>query len=171
MWWCKRGLAAIVLVLGAALLVGCQVRPLYAPAGGRLGPQSILPAIAVDAPVTREEQVFRNALLFAMQGGGGGVSPRYDMAFRFTIREQEILVERDSGTPNAYQLSGDVSFLVKERASGRSLYGTNVTAVDSYTRTSQNFSNVRARRDAEDRLAKSLAELTQARVAAYFATN
>ncbi|MBA3517840.1 MAG: hypothetical protein H0T75_09410 [Rhizobiales bacterium] len=171
MWSPRTVPHAMLLLLACAGLAACQVRPLYAPAGGRLGPQADLPAIAVDAPVNREEQVFRNALIFSMQGGGGGASPRYDLAFRFTIREQEILVERDSGTPNAYQLSGDISFLLKERGSGGSLYGANVTAADSYTRTSQNFSNIRARRDAEDRLAKSLAELTQARLAAYFATN
>ena len=88
-----------------------------------------------------------------------------------TVREQEIAVERGTGTPNAYQLTGGVSFLVKEIATGRSLFGASVTAIDTYTRSSQNFANIRARRDAEDRLAKTLAKLTQARLAAYFATH
>jgi hypothetical protein len=46
-----------------------------------------------------------------------------------------------------------------------------VTAIDSYTRSSQNYATLRARRDAEDRLAQALAHLTQARIAAYFATH
>jgi LPS-assembly lipoprotein len=147
------------------------VRPLYAPTALERGPQADLPAIVVDAPETREEQAYRNALLFDLQGGAGGDPARYTLAYRLTIREQEIAVERGTGIPNAYQLTGSVSFLVRDFATGASVYGANVTAVDSYTRSSQNYANIRARRDAEDRLTETLAELTQARLAAYFATH
>ena len=164
----RRWLLALFCLLP---LAACTVRPLYAPAGGEVGPQADLPAIAVDAPVSREEQVFRNELLFALQGGAGGAAPRYQLLYRMTLRENEIAVERGTGTPNAYQLSGGVSFLVKDIAAGTSIFGANVTGVDSYTRSSQNFANIRARRDAEDRLAKVLAGLARARLAAYFATH
>ena len=170
MWW-PRGALVAVLLLAAMGLSGCQIRPLYAPSAGDAGPQADLPAIAVDEPVSREEQVFRNALLLALRGGGDGAAARYSLIYRLTIREQEIAVERDTGTPNAYQLTGGVSFLVKEIATARSMFGSNVTAIDSYTRSSQNYANIRARRDAEDRLAEALAELAQARLAAFFATN
>ena len=171
MWW-PSGALVCVLLLAAMGLPGCQIRPLYAPSAGEAGPQADLPAIAVDEPVSRVEQVFRNALLLSLRGGGGGAAPaRYSLIYRLTIREQEIAVERDTGTPNAYQLTGGVSFLVKEIATGRSMFGSNVTAIDSYTRSSQNYANIRARRDAEDRLAEALAELAQARLAAFFATN
>ena len=168
-WTTSRAAFALLAVVA---LGACQVRPLYAPGpAGEPGPQADLPAIAVDPPVSREEQVFRNELLFALQGGGGGAAPRYGLVYRLTMRENEIAIERETGTPNAYQLTGGVSFLVKDAASGQSLFGANVTAADSYTRSSQNFANIRARRDAEDRLAKSLALLTRARLAAYFATH
>jgi LPS-assembly lipoprotein len=157
-------------MLALVILAACQIRPLYSTSPA-FSPQADLPAISIDAPVTREEQSYRNALIFALQGGAGEASPRYSLAYRLTIREDEIAVERDTGTPNAYQLTGSVSFLVKELATGASLLGAQVTAIDSYTRSSQNFANVRARRDAEDRLAKTLAELTAARLAAYFATH
>ena len=111
----------------------CRSRSPPAPApalstGGAagVGPQADLPAIAVDVPVTREEQVFRNALLFALRGGGEGDAPRYDLIYRITIREQEIAVERGTGMPNAYQLTGGVSFLLKDAASGASLFGASV---------------------------------------------
>ena len=169
MWWRNAPARWPALILIAVALSACQVRPLYAPAAGEAGPQADLPAIAIDQPVSREEQAYRNALLFALQGGGGSETARFTLAFRLTIREQEILVERNTGIPNAYQLTGAVSFLLRDAASGASLFGAQVNAVDSYTRSSQNFANIRARRDAEDRLAKSLAELTSARLAAYFA--
>ena len=169
-WSSGRILTALAL---AALLVsgGCQVRPLYSSTPTEAGPQADLPAIAVDTPISREEQVFRNALLFMLRGGGEGDAARYKLVYRLTIREQAILIERGTGTPNAYQLTGGLSFLVKDAETGRSVFGSSVTSTDTYSRSSQNFANLRARRDAQDRLAKALATLTRARLAAYFATN
>ena len=171
--WAVR---AAVLAVALAVLSGCQVRPLYAPASAAAGPyaggpQADLSTIVIDPPRTRQEQTFRNALSFLLHGGREPAAARYDLVYRLTIRSQEIAIERGTGTPNAYQLSGSVSFLVKDIGSGQSVYGANVTAIDSYTRSSQNFANIRARRDAEDRLTKALAELAQARLAAFFATH
>jgi LPS-assembly lipoprotein len=161
------GVAAVLLSLAA----GCQIRPLYAtgPSGTRLA--ATLPAISVDPPQTRDEQVFRNALLFGLRGGDDGANARYQLTYRLQILEQAIALERDIGTPNAYQLTGSVSILLKEVASGATLYGTQVSGADSYTRSSQDFATLRARRDAEDRLATSLAELARMRLAAYFAVH
>jgi LPS-assembly lipoprotein len=172
MSWARK---ATILVAALALLSACQVRPLYAPSsqatGSLAGPQAVLAAISIDPPQTRDEQTFRNALSFLLHGGREPAAPRYDLIYRLTIRSQEIAIERGTGTPNAYQLSGSVSFLVKDIGTGQEVFGTNVTAVDSYTRSSQNFANIRARRDAEERLTRVLAELAQARLAAYFATH
>src|SRR5690606_10770864 len=133
----RTGFPAVLLA--AAMLAACTVRPLYSTGGG--GPQADLPAIAVAEPQTREEQVYRNALLFALRGGGEGATPRYGLIYRLTMREREIAVERGTGVPNAYRLTGGVSFLVKDVATGESLFGTSVTASDTYARSSQNFAN------------------------------
>lgn len=166
---------ALVVAFALATLValgGCTVRPLYATTpGGEAGPQSDLPAIDVQTPSTRVEQVFRNNLLFGLTGGADAPDARFGLVYRLTLHEQEVAVERGTGTPNLYQLTGGVSFLLKDVASGESLFGASVTSLDTYTRSSQNFANIRAQRDAEDRLAKQLAQLTQARLAAYFATH
>jgi LPS-assembly lipoprotein len=171
MSWREHGRLVAMALVALMALAGCQVRPLYATSPSAPGPQADLPAIAVEAPADRAEQVYRNALLFGLRGGGDGAPSLYTMIFRMTTRVQGVAVERGTGTPNAYQLTGRVSFLVKDATSGESIFGTSVTATDTYTRSSQDYSNIRARRDAEERLAKTLAELTQARLAAYFATN
>ncbi len=165
------GALALAALVALVSLGGCTVRPLYGTIAGESGPQADLPAINVQAPTTRPEQVFRNALLFGLNGGADAPEARYGLVYRMTVREQEIAVERGTGTPNVYQLSGGVSFLVKDIGTGESLFGASVTGIDTYTRSSQNFANIRAQRDAEDRLAKTLAQLTQARLAAYFATH
>jgi LPS-assembly lipoprotein len=169
--WSPSRAARLSVALGALALAACTVRPLYSSGPVHSGPQADLPAIAVDPPTSREEQVYRNALLFALHGGGEAEAPRYALAYRLAVRQQNIAVERGTGTPNAYQLTGNVSFLMKDGATGESIFGASVTASDTYARSSQNFANVRARRDAVDRLMRTLAELTQARLAAYFATN
>jgi len=173
MWSPKGGAIACALVAAlafAGVLGGCTIRPLYAtPAAG--GASAELPAIDVQEPATRIEQVYRNNLLFGFNGGADAPPSRYGLVFRLTLRKQEIAVERGTGTPNLYQLTGGVSFLLKDIATGQSLFGASVTSIDTYTRSSQNFANIRAERDAEDRLAKALAELTQARLAAFFATH
>jgi LPS-assembly lipoprotein len=171
MWWGERGVVRALVLLAVLGLAGCQLRPLYATAKGAPGPQAELPAILVQASADRIEQVYRNALIFGLRGGGDSATPRYELTYRMSTRSQGIAVERGTGTPNAYQLAGGVSFLLRDIASGQSLFGASVTAIDTYVRSSQNYSNIRAQRDAEDRLAKALAELTQARLASYFATN
>jgi LPS-assembly lipoprotein len=158
-------LAATVLGLAA-----CQVRPLYGAGPQGASPQHELPAIAVDPPVTRQEQLFRNALNFGLQGGAGAAPARYHLIYRLTIRETDIAVERRTGRPSAYQLNGSVSVLLRDIATGEEILGTSVTAIDSYNRSSQSFANVRAERDAEERLVETLAQLVEARLAAFFAT-
>ncbi len=170
MSWHERRFLGAVLIIALIGLTGCQLRPLYAGGAVASAPQASLPAIDVEPPQGRTEQVYRNALLFGLRGGGDGAPARYAMVYRMTVRSQEIAVERGTGTPNAYQLTGGISFLLKDATSGESIFGASVTAVDTYTRSSQLYANIRAERDAEDRLATTLAELTQARLAAYFAT-
>jgi len=167
----RQSLYAVVLAIAALGLGGCQVRPLYSTTATEAGPQADLPAIDVEPPSGRNEQIYRNALLFGLRGGGEGAPARYKLTFRMGMTSQATAVERGTGTPNAYLLTGAVSFLLKDVNSEESLFGARVTATDSYTRSSQNFANIRANRDAEERLAKALAELTRARLTAYFATH
>jgi LPS-assembly lipoprotein len=171
LWWGERGLPRALALIAVLALPACQVRPLYWTGSGGVSPQAVLPAISVEPPGDRFEQVYRNALLFGLRGGGEAANPRYTLIYRMTVNAQAVAVERGSATPNAYQVTGGVSFLLKDTATGESRFGASVSAVDSYARSSQDFANIRARRDAEDRIATTLAELTQARLAAYFATN
>jgi LPS-assembly lipoprotein len=167
----RRAFLGAVALAALIALGGCTIHPLYATAAGETAPQSDLPAIDVQPPTSRAEQVFRNTLLFGLSGGADAANARYGLVYRMTVREQDLVVERGTGTPNLYQLTGGVSFLLKDLATGESLFGASVTSLDTYTHSSQNFANIRAARDAEDRLAKSLAQLTQARLATYFAAH
>ena len=171
----KPGL--VIALVAATSLGACQVRPLYgetsigdsAVAGGSTVRQA-LRRIDVADPRDRREQVFRNALLFNLQGGGGESETRYRLTYRLRIREQQIALEEISGTPTSYQIRGQVSYLLEDSESGDVLMTDRVTAIASYDRSSQNFANTRARLDGENRVGNELARLVEIRIASYFAT-
>lgn len=170
MSWAEHGLrlGSVALVLA---LASCQVRPLYAPGPSGTSVASVLPAIEVAAPETRPEQVFRNALLFRLGAGGGDAAPsRYRLDYRLRLSERQVAIEQFTGTPAAYQVQGGMSFALREGTTGPVVLQGSVSAVASYDRSTQEFANVRALRDAEDRVAENLAEMVAARLAARLAT-
>ena len=157
------------LALAVALLVGCQVRPLYAPDASGASARTQLPAIAVDEPVTRSEQVFRNALLFGLRGGDEAAPSLYKMNYRITSDIQQLAIEAVTGTPTSYQLNGRIAYILEDAATGEPLLIDEALATASYNRSSQNFANLRAERDAEDRVATALAHKVETRLASFFA--
>jgi LPS-assembly lipoprotein len=157
------------LMLAAVLLTGCQVRPLYAPDASGVSARSQLPAIAVDEPVTRQEQVFRNKLLFGLRGGGEAASSLYRLNYRITFDIQQLAIQEVTGTPSSYQLNGRIAYILEDAATGEPLLVDEALAIASYNRSSQNFANLRAERDAEDRVATNLASKVETRLATYFA--
>jgi LPS-assembly lipoprotein len=131
--------------------------------------RSQLPAIAVDEPVTRQEQVFRNKLLFGLRGGGEAASSLYRLNYRITFDIQQLAIQEVTGTPSSYQLNGRIAYILEDAATGEPLLVDEALAIASYNRSSQNFANLRAERDAEDRVATNLASKVETRLATYFA--
>ena len=80
MWLRKRAGLGARRARALVGLGGCTVRPLYATGAGERGPQADLPAINVQEPTTRTEQVFRNTLLFGLRGGADGADTRYGLS-------------------------------------------------------------------------------------------
>jgi len=158
----------LVLVL-TALVASCQVRPLYAPDANGVSARSQLPAIAVDEPVTRQEQVFRNVLLFGLRGGGEAAAPLYRLNYRMTFDVQQLAIEAVTGTPTTYQIAGRIAYILEDAATSEALLVDEALATASYNRSSQNFANLRAQRDAENRMATDLANKVETRLATYFA--
>jgi LPS-assembly lipoprotein len=170
-----RMTALLAAVVAGFVLSGCQVRPLYGSgastdiAGGSPSVRQSLRQIDIADPRDRPEQVFRNALLFNLQGGNGEAQTRYRLTYRLVLREQQIALEEITGTPASYQILGHISYLLEDNDTGDVLMTDKVTAIASYDRSSQNFANVRAKRDGEDRVGKELARLVEIRISSYFA--
>lgn len=167
----KRGNAGLVSALAAMATLlaiataGCQVRPLYGE--GRSGGASAqLAALALDGPGNRVEQVFRNE--FVSGRGGEPARPALRMGYDIALSVQQIGIQQVSGTPTFYTLSAELTYAIRDDAGTTKLKGRE-RASASFSRSTQSFANIRAERDAEDRVAKALASQVEARIAAFLA--
>ncbi len=146
-----------------ALLAACQVRPLYSETSGS---GAKLADISFSQASDRVEQVVRNQLIFLTSGGQGEARiPQYQVTLNVTSTYNDILDDEDavglqpgrvvvSGT---YTLARSSDSLVLKSGSRRA------TALLDVSR--QEFAELRAVRDAEDRAARELAELIRADLA------
>jgi LPS-assembly lipoprotein len=168
MSWRRLLLAAAV----TAALAGCNVRPLYldAASGGALSPTPDLRSIVIDPPRNRVEQALTNELNFLFRGDGGGPDQQiYRLRIISDSATDNLAVELEQDLPSAVLLTFNVTFVLSEIATERTLFTGTATTTASYDFSSQRFANVRAERDAGTRAARDMAEQVFARVAGYFA--
>jgi LPS-assembly lipoprotein len=171
MWWRSHALMAAVLAgtMGAAL-GGCGVQPLYG--GSTVGGQK-LAAVMKSVDVTpipgRVGQKVRNELIFENTGGGYAGPARYklDIAIRESVTDQLVQITGDA-TSQIYQLQAH--FKLINLANNQVIYQGSAISRAPYNRFQEIFANVRARYDAENRAAESVAETIKTQLAAYLST-
>jgi LPS-assembly lipoprotein len=158
---------AVMLALG---LSGC-VEPLYGP---KLGGASIVPdmqAIKVEPIPDRLGHYLENELIFALNGTGSTVTPKYRLVVTPRERLSTPIVNSVTGEAQAGDVNVDVDYRLYPIAGGNGEPITSglVSNFVVYDRSTQRLSNVRAARDAEIRNAKVLADQIRTRLAAAFA--
>ena len=159
------GLAVAVLALPA-----CTVRPLYssAPLATSGAPVTeALSAVAVKPVTTREAQEVRNHLIFLLSGGKGEpAEPRYTLTLTVIGVEEsaaavQVVTENE---PTAATVTM-IGYYTLSDAAGTTIAQGNRRVMSSYDVPRQEFAALRAKRDAENRSARELAELLQLVVA------
>ena len=161
----QSGPAAIVVFAAALFLAACTVQPVYGPAAGGGSVSQTLRAINIEPVDTRVGQVVRNRLLFYFTGGGESADPQYRMDLRVTSSEVALGITRE-GSAAAYAVSVTVSYTIFRIGSDEIILRETSRGTASYDRFSQNFANIRAKRDAENRAAEVAANKVRVRVAA-----
>jgi LPS-assembly lipoprotein len=162
--------SAVLAGLSALLLTGC-IQPMYGPlseGGGAVNAD--MQAIAVDPINGRLGHYLGDELIFALNGTGSQVTPKYHLIVVVRETSSTPLIDTVTGYPTSstVQVAADYR-LIPVGATEPVTKGTaNVAA--SYDRTSNRYSDVRAARDAEIRDARSLAEVIRTRIAASLAT-
>ena len=167
-----RASAIAGLVLAAALVGGCTVRPMLATTGNTLGePGSALRSVSIAEVNTRYAQEVRNHLIFLLNGGAGQpANPTYRLTLNVT-RSVFSSVQVQSGgvdepTAGSIQMTG--RYTLVDAATGKTIATGNQQSIASFDRPRQEFAVVRAERDAENRAARELAEFLRLSLAQDF---
>lgn len=145
------------------LLAGCTVQPLYqAPTEAAHAGPATLARVAVDDAPDRVTQQVRNQLLFLLRrGAAGDAQPDYQAELNVTSGAQDVFrVESPDGSTNvtSRRITLNGTLTLTAIADGTVLVRQTRSANASFENTRQEFANLRALRDAENRAASELAE-------------
>jgi LPS-assembly lipoprotein len=156
-----RGAAALAMALG---LCGC-FQPLYGEAA-HPGLVEDLRAIEV-APINdRIGHYLGDDLISELNGTGETPPARYRLVVTVSQVSQTPTVESQVNMADAATVVGRASFTLTKIDGGKLVFRGDATSAAVYDRTTASFANLRAARDAEIRLARSLAGEIELRVAA-----
>lgn len=162
--------AAVLIGVAGPLVAACGsggFRPLYGSASlGGGGAEEKLAQVDVAPVPGRVGQRLRNELIFQSTGGGQPLPPAFRLEIAIRESVTSTLVEIDGeALGNTYNL--DASFrLIRVSDKAVVLEGASYGRA-AYERFDSIFSNVRARQDAENRAADTVAVEMKTRLAAY----
>ncbi|HRY07081.1 MAG TPA: LPS assembly lipoprotein LptE [Hyphomicrobiaceae bacterium] len=167
-----RSAVLVAAVLVATLAAGCGetgFRPLYGTASiGGADASEKLAQVEIAPIPGRVGQQIRNEVIFQTTGGGYAAPPAYRL--EIVIRESinSTLVKRSGdASGSVYNLDADFR-LVRISDKQVVMQGKSVSRA-AFERFTSVFANVRARRDAENRAAGTIAQDVKTRIAAYLA--
>jgi LPS-assembly lipoprotein len=168
----RRALVA-TMVVAAATAAGCTVRPLYSSdkaiqTGAIVGANAELRSIVIDEVRTRYGQELRNQLIFLFGGGSGQpAAPKYRMVLNVdvTVTNEAVVSVGDENRPTAALLQMTGTYVVTALDTDKPVATGSRSIISSYDQPPQEFANLRARRDAENRAARELAEIIRLDVA------
>ncbi len=162
-----RVLAAIAI---ATVTAGC-LRPMYAPSTTATpSVQTRLAGVIVDPLPERLGHYLVQELRYELDGSGTTSQPKYRLTLKVNERVQAAIVNSETGRATSATLAVDAAFTLTPVDGGAVILGGTAFASASYERTQQRFAAIRAARDAEIRIAKTLAEQIKTRIAAHFAS-
>ena len=167
MWW-HRPLLAALAVTAAISLAGCGIQPLYGTTAGGSRLAAAMAGVDVTPIPGRVGQRVRNELIFENTGGSGqtGTTYKLDIVIKESLTNELVKISGDAKS-QVYQL--DATFKLVDSASGRVVLQGKGIARAPYNRFQEIFANIRARYDAENRAARSVAESIRTQIAAFLA--
>jgi LPS-assembly lipoprotein len=163
----RSAMTAISLALLGPVLSGCGFQPLYGSAAvtGGTGVGDQLAAIDIQEIPGRVGQVVRNELVFKTTGGGESSESLYRLEIALREAARSTLVEID-GDAKGLVFALTANFKLTRRSDNAVVMTGRAEARAAYQKVESIFANIRARRDAEDRAAKMIADSIRTRIAA-----
>lgn len=162
---------AIMLSCTGALLSGCAFKPLYGTTATNAGLQQTLKTVSIPEVPGRIGQVVRNELIFRFTGGGHADAPQYRLSLAVKESVKSQFVRRDGDSEGQF-LELNTSFKLYRVGDDKLPILEGVSfAKAAFNDNTSIYSNVRSRRNAEDRAAKTTAEDLQVRISAFLSGN
>jgi LPS-assembly lipoprotein len=149
-----------------ALSVGGCFQPLYGEAA-HPGLTADLQAISIDPIEARIGHYLGDDLSANLNGTGSIPEPKYRLIIKVSEGSNTPTVTSQLGLANAATLTATAVFTLKRAGGGETLFTSQANAAAVYDRTEDRFANLRALRDGDIRLAKSLADEIELRLAAF----
>lgn len=166
-----KSLARLAVVAGLSLGLTACFKPLYGPTASGQSLQTVLASIDVPEAVWPNNQAvmghyLRSELIFLLNGSGSDVPKRYLLKMALSKSISTPVVDTETGRASSAIVGGTLNYELTS-LDGNTVYTRgSATSATSYDRYQQRFATVRAARDAEIRLAKTLAEQVRTRLAA-----
>lgn len=159
-----RRAIAVALMLAPAL-AGCGYQPLYGSGfGGGVSEQ--MRSVDIGLLPGRVGQEVRNELIFKETGGRDPAVSKYRLEIALRESDQSTLVNLQGNAAGlVYALDAD--FKLINLADQSVILTSKSLSRAAYQKETSTFANVRARRDAEDRAARVVADSIRTQVAAF----
>lgn len=156
-------------LLPALFLAGC-LHPLYGTGGENGLVAEEMRAIEVAPIPARLGHYLGDELIFALNGTGSHVLPKYKLTVAPTESVRTPLIDTVTGIATSSTVAVSAHYLLQSIDGGKTVAKGTVFVAASYDRTSQRYSDMRAARNAEQRDARTLADQIRTQLAAALAT-
>lgn len=159
-----KKLISVSLIAAALALSGCTATPLYG--SGQIGQDVAGETARIHISPARDRvtQEMRNHLIFAFyRGGAAPADPKYQMDFfvRASTRSSTTTFDAETaareGVPTSTISTMTAVYTVINTKTGEQVSQGSASAMASTDQSEQQFANLRAVRNAEDRTARELA--------------
>jgi LPS-assembly lipoprotein len=162
----------VLAVAGLAALValsGCGWRPLYGVTASGAQLDDVMRSVEIATIPGRVGQRVRNELIFNTTGGSAAGVPQYrlDIAVRESVLN--TLVAK-TGDPQSQTYQLYTQFTLVRLSDNEVVMKGNSNARASFDKVDSVFADIRAKRDAEDRAAKTIADAIKIRMAGYLSS-
>ncbi|BAR99038.1 hypothetical protein BV133_1445 [Blastochloris viridis] len=161
----------MLAALGLSLAMGGCFTPLYAERTPGTGVQHQLANVEVRVIEGRVGLEVRNALIFELAGGAGNpAGAPYRVDVQLNENTQSMTIDPVTGRATVEIVTLTATYELRDTAADKVVLRELTSGQASIERGSQVFARDRAKRDAENRAAKLIAERILGRLASYFAT-
>lgn len=166
----RRSLLRLGLAASLSLgLAGC-FKPLYGPTASGQNLSSVLAAIDVEPmalPLQLEEfgHELRSELIYLLNGSGIPQPKRYKLRLTYSQTQGSPIIDAETGRALTSTIGGVVNFTLVDNNDKEVLMGR-ANAMVTYERPAQRYASLRAYRDANKRLGKTLAGMIKTQLAA-----